>query len=61
MTASRTLRAIGLTLVLASALSCIRYQARPIEPAQAVEDFESRRLDSPELGAFLIANKEVET
>jgi cobalt-zinc-cadmium efflux system outer membrane protein len=61
VTASRTLRAIGLTLVLASALSCIRYQARPIEPAKAVEDFEARRLDAPELGAFLMANKEVET
>jgi outer membrane protein TolC len=55
------LRISGLALILALSGSCIRYQARPIEPAQAVEDFEARRLDAPELGAFLIANKEVET
>jgi cobalt-zinc-cadmium efflux system outer membrane protein len=61
LTAPRFLRISGLALILALSGSCIRYQARPIEPAQAVEDFEARRLDAPELGAFLIANKEVET
>jgi cobalt-zinc-cadmium efflux system outer membrane protein len=61
VTAPKMLKAIGLVLVLACVSSCIRYQARPIEPAKAVEDFEARRLDAPELGAFLVANKEVET
>jgi cobalt-zinc-cadmium efflux system outer membrane protein len=59
--APKILKAIGLVLVLASIVSCILYQSRPIEPARAVEDFEARRLDAPELGAFLIGNKEVET
>jgi cobalt-zinc-cadmium efflux system outer membrane protein len=59
--APKILKAIGLVLVLASIVSCILYQSWPIEPARAVEDFEARRLDAPELGAFLIGNKEVET
>jgi cobalt-zinc-cadmium efflux system outer membrane protein len=44
-------------LILAAA--CVRYQARPLVPARTMEDLEARRLDSPELAKFLIANKEV--
>ncbi|HSA96844.1 MAG TPA: TolC family protein [Acidobacteriota bacterium] len=56
-------RIIGLllALILASVAACIRYQPRPIQPAKVMEDFEARRLDSPELGRFLVANKEIES
>ncbi|MGZ5454567.1 MAG: hypothetical protein ACXW2R_10375 [Candidatus Aminicenantales bacterium] len=51
---------LALAAVLISAVACVRYQARPIVPGRALDDLEARRLDSPELGRFLIANKEVE-
>ena len=51
--------ALALASLLASA--CVRYHPKPIAPAKAMEDFEARRLDSAELGRFLIANKEVES
>jgi cobalt-zinc-cadmium efflux system outer membrane protein len=58
---SRTeVKVFGLLILLAMASSCVRYQPRPIAPAKVMEDFEARRLDSPELGAFLAANKEAE-
>jgi len=50
-----------LLLVLAFVPACLRYHPRPIAPAKVMEDFEARRLDSPELGRFLIANKETES
>ncbi len=53
-------RNVALAAALMSLVACIRYHPRPIAPAKTMEDFESRRLDSPELGAFLIANKEAE-
>jgi cobalt-zinc-cadmium efflux system outer membrane protein len=53
--------ALALGLALISAAACIRYQAKPIEPGRVLEDFEARRLDAPELGSFLIGNKEVES
>jgi outer membrane protein TolC len=53
-------RNLALAAVLMSAVACVRYQARPIVPGRAMEDLEARRLDSPELGRFLIANKEVD-
>jgi outer membrane protein TolC len=49
-----------LAITLAIAASCIRYHPQPIVPAKSMEDFESRRLDSPELKALLISNREVE-
>ena len=52
------------SLALAAAMmaaACVRYHARPIAPGRTLEDLEARRLDSPELGRFLIANKEAET
>jgi cobalt-zinc-cadmium efflux system outer membrane protein len=58
---TRLFRTIGLTLVLALAFSCVRYHPRPIAPIKAMADFEARRLDSSELGTFLVANKEVES
>jgi len=42
------------------AIACVRYHPRPIAPAKTMEDFEARRLESPELGAFLVSNKEAE-
>ena len=53
-------RNLALAAVLMSAVGCVRYHARPIVPSRALDDLEARRLDSPELGRFLIANKEVE-
>ena len=50
-----------MTVVLVAAAACVRYHPQPIAPGRTMEDFEARRLDSPELGRFLIANKEVET
>jgi outer membrane protein TolC len=38
--------------------ACIRYHPRPVVPAETMKDFEARRLDSPELGTFMIANQE---
>jgi outer membrane protein TolC len=49
---------MALAAVLISAVACIKYHPRPIVPGRAVDDFEARRLDSPELGRFLVANKE---
>jgi cobalt-zinc-cadmium efflux system outer membrane protein len=48
-------------MVLVMGAACVRYHPRPIAPAKTMEDFEARRLDAPELGRFLTANKEVES
>ena len=52
-------RTIGLALVLAAAVSCVRFRPRPVAPAKSMEDFEARRLDAPELRDFLIGNQGV--
>jgi len=52
---------LAVILVLVAAAACVRYHPQPIAPGRTMEDLEARRLDSPELGRFLIANKEVET
>ena len=39
--------------LLGGAASCIRYTPRPVTAALVLDDFESRRLDSSEFGAFL--------
>ncbi len=44
------LAAIFLTLL---AGGCARYHPQPIVPQESLEDFQARRLDAPELGAFL--------
>ncbi len=54
-------RNLALAGALVSAVACVRYHAHPIAPDRVLEDLEARRLDSPELGRFLIANKEVES
>lgn len=46
----RTFRPVLLSLLVGS---CARYHPQPITPEQSLEDFEARRLDAPELGAFL--------
>lgn len=50
-------RAGALLTALASA-GCVRYRARPLVPESSLEDFEARRLDAPELGAFLVERGE---
>jgi outer membrane protein, heavy metal efflux system len=52
-------RALVLGLALSFVAACVRYHAKPIEPAKSLEDFEARRLDSPELKALLLSNQEV--
>ena len=64
-TSSRVRRVINVltltALFLATSFSCVHYQARPITVQKSLADFEERRLDSPELGQFLIANHEVDS
>ena len=48
-----------LVVILSLASSCVRYHARPIEPAKAMEEFEARRLEARELGDLLVRNGEV--
>ncbi len=48
-------------LFLTASFSCIRYQPRPITVQKSLANYEERRLDSPELGQFLIANHEVDS
>ena len=50
------LKIIGLAVVLAAAAACIRFHPKPIAPVKAMEDFEARRLDAPELRDFLLRN-----
>ena len=47
------LRPAAFSLVVLLAAGCVRYHAQPISPAASLESLESRRLDAPELGAFL--------
>lgn len=42
-----------MALLCALSVSCARYHPRPITPEQSLEDFEGRRLNSPELASFL--------
>lgn len=53
------LKAVGAALVAGLALSCVRYHPQPLVPAKTMAALETRRLDSAELGRFLVANKEV--
>jgi cobalt-zinc-cadmium efflux system outer membrane protein len=46
---------LGALLLSLLGASCARYHPRPITPEQSLEDFEARRLDSPELASFLSA------
>ncbi len=59
MRANRRFTALGLAVVMAAAGACVRYHARPIEPAKAMEEFEARRLEARELGDFLVRSGEV--
>ncbi len=59
---TRTLAGIlGLALLAPAVLSCARFHAKPIRPAKTLEDFEARRLTSPELKDLLLANGEVKS
>ena len=59
MKARTIVRLLALAAGMAAIAACVRYHPRPLAPAQALESFEARHLDSPDLGQFLIANKEV--
>jgi cobalt-zinc-cadmium efflux system outer membrane protein len=52
------LKIVGLTIVLSIAPCCVRFHPKPIVPAKTMEEFETRRLDAPELGDFLLQNRE---
>ncbi len=49
---------VGLAAALWVGTACIRYHPSPISAGRAREDFEARRLDAPELRAFLVQNHE---
>ena len=59
MKALTVARSLALVAAMAAIAACVGYHPRPIAPAKAMESLEARRLDSPELGRFLVANKEV--
>jgi cobalt-zinc-cadmium efflux system outer membrane protein len=52
------LKIVGLAVVVAAAAACVRFQPKPIPPVEAIEDFEARRLDAPELKDFLLRNQD---
>lgn len=52
-------RLIGLAVILSIASSCVRFHPKPMVPAESMKDFEARRLDSAELGDFLLQNQEI--
>jgi outer membrane protein, heavy metal efflux system len=47
---------LGLCLGLAAGAACVRYMPRPVVAAATLDDFEARRLDSPEFLDFLGKN-----
>ncbi|MCX6559402.1 MAG: TolC family protein [Candidatus Aminicenantes bacterium] len=47
---------ILLSLLLAAGAGCVRYTPRPVTAAAVLDDFEARRLNSPEFVAFLKMN-----
>jgi len=51
-------RIIGLAGALWLGAACIRYHPSPISAGRTMENFEARRLDAPELKAFLVQNRE---
>ncbi|MCX6570834.1 MAG: TolC family protein [Candidatus Aminicenantes bacterium] len=52
------LKILGLAVVLTAAAACVRFHPKPIAPVKAMEDFEARRLDAPELRDFLLRNQD---
>ena len=52
------LKTIGLAVVVAAAAACVRFHPKAIAPVKAMEDFEARRLDAPELRDFLLRNQD---
>jgi cobalt-zinc-cadmium efflux system outer membrane protein len=53
-------RCIILSALLWATAACVRFQSKPIVPNTTMDNFEARRLESPELKNFLIHNREVE-
>ena len=58
MKGSRSTGRIAAILALSLTAGCVRYVPKPIVPGRTMESFETRRLDSADLGTFLVANKE---
>jgi cobalt-zinc-cadmium efflux system outer membrane protein len=58
MKTSPILKAVGLAVVLAASGACLRFHPKPIVPVKAMEDFEARRLDAPELRDFLLRGQD---
>jgi cobalt-zinc-cadmium efflux system outer membrane protein len=50
---------LGLALVLSMGPACVRFRPQPLVPGKVMDDFEARRLTSPELKDFLLQNGEV--
>jgi cobalt-zinc-cadmium efflux system outer membrane protein len=55
---SPILKVVGLSVSLAALAACVRFHPKPIAPVKAMEDFEARRLDAPELRDFLLRNQD---
>jgi len=49
--------AVAALLALGSQLACVRYEARPLSPEEGAAALQERSLDSPELRAFVEANR----
>ena len=45
-----------MVLLLGGAAACVRYTPKPVTAAKTLDDFEARRLDSPDLLQFLEKN-----
>jgi cobalt-zinc-cadmium efflux system outer membrane protein len=57
---NRILRFVILSAAFLAVAGCVRFHPKPIAPNTTMDNFEARRLESPELTNFLIQNKEVE-
>lgn len=55
---SSILKVVGLSVSLAASAACVRFHPKPIAPEKAMEDFEARRLDAPELRDFLLRDQD---
>jgi outer membrane protein TolC len=56
---SSIFKVVSLAVVLPAAAACVRFHPKPIAPVKAMEDFEARRLDAPELRDFLLRNQDI--
>jgi cobalt-zinc-cadmium efflux system outer membrane protein len=52
---------VCLAFVALMAAGCVRFHSKPLSPPRALDDFEARRLDSPEITGFYGAHPEIGT